>query len=293
MADPVKRWLLKVTLVVMVAAGLAAMPPGLALAATVAHIYELNGSLADSLGGPALVAAGGTLNATNYSFAANQGLSLLNGLANALGFGAEELMGNRAGTLHAAQASRFAREYLMGPAFGVFLSLITPVLIRYFWAAVVEHRSLLRFTMTVLQRPSSFLMQMNSGIEEPLPFVLGLTYLIFPLFAIHFMMKIRWKVVMDVLSTKVKKDSGPVCVRWEEKRLRGKNGREGDLVSRYSYFVNGHEYRVSRAAYEALVPQIHYNLYYMAMSKIVVSAEPVDLAARRVQAGIVGILVIR
>jgi hypothetical protein len=54
-----------------------------AYAASVAHIYELNGSLADSLGGPALSAAGGTLNATNYSFAANQGLSLQNGLTNA------------------------------------------------------------------------------------------------------------------------------------------------------------------------------------------------------------------
>jgi hypothetical protein len=52
-------------------------------AASVAHIYELNGSLADSLGGAALSAAGGTLNPTNYSFAANQGLSLQNGLTDA------------------------------------------------------------------------------------------------------------------------------------------------------------------------------------------------------------------
>lgn len=38
--------------------------------------YELNGSLADSLGGPSLIADGGTLGATRYSFGANQGLSL-------------------------------------------------------------------------------------------------------------------------------------------------------------------------------------------------------------------------
>ena len=44
--------------------------------AGIIHDYELNGSFADSLGGPALVPAGGTLNATNYSFAPNQGLSL-------------------------------------------------------------------------------------------------------------------------------------------------------------------------------------------------------------------------
>jgi hypothetical protein len=44
------------------------------------HDYELNGSLADALGGPSLVANGGTLNATNYSFDNNQGLSLSNAI---------------------------------------------------------------------------------------------------------------------------------------------------------------------------------------------------------------------
>src|SRR4051812_39658528 len=45
------------------------------------HQYQLNGSLADDFAGPSLVAAGGSLNATNYSFGANQGLSLSGGLA--------------------------------------------------------------------------------------------------------------------------------------------------------------------------------------------------------------------
>ena len=51
-----------------------------AATATAVHIYKLNGSFADELGGPALVPAGGTLNATNYSFEPNQGLALSNGL---------------------------------------------------------------------------------------------------------------------------------------------------------------------------------------------------------------------
>ena len=51
-------------------------------AATVTHIYDLNGSLADGLGGPALVSQGGTLNPTNYSFGPNQGLALNNGFVN-------------------------------------------------------------------------------------------------------------------------------------------------------------------------------------------------------------------
>lgn len=49
--------------------------------AALIHDYQLNGTLADALGGPALVAAGGTLGANNYSFAANQGLSLSNGVS--------------------------------------------------------------------------------------------------------------------------------------------------------------------------------------------------------------------
>ena len=53
--------------------------------AALIHDYQLNGTLADALGGPALVAAGGTLGANNYSFAANQGLSLSNGLPSSNG----------------------------------------------------------------------------------------------------------------------------------------------------------------------------------------------------------------
>ncbi len=46
------------------------------------HQYQLNGSFADDLAGPSLIAAGGTLNATSYSFGPGQGLSLSNGLTN-------------------------------------------------------------------------------------------------------------------------------------------------------------------------------------------------------------------
>jgi len=40
------------------------------------HLYNLNGSLSDALGGPALVANGGTLGPTSYSFGPNQGLTM-------------------------------------------------------------------------------------------------------------------------------------------------------------------------------------------------------------------------
>ena len=46
-----------------------------------AHAYEINGSLADALGGPSLVVGGGTLTATGYEFGPNQGLNLSNALA--------------------------------------------------------------------------------------------------------------------------------------------------------------------------------------------------------------------
>ena len=219
--------------------------------------------------------------------------NLLNGLAKALAFGAPELTDNRRGMVHGTQLSRLANEYLAAPVLGIVLSLFTPVLFRYVWAYTVEQRGLLKFTMTLLQHPSSFIMQMRFGIEEPFTVAIELGFLIFPLFTIHYLRKLPWPVVIDVLSKKVKKDSGPVCVRWDEKRLKGKKGREGDLVSRYSYFVNGHEYHVSRGAYEALVPQLEYNLYYLPSSRIIVSAEPLDLAVHKVQAGSVGLQVVK
>src|SRR5437879_3181591 len=45
------------------------------------HLYELSGSPADQLGGPALVADGGTFTGGGYVFSANQGLHLTGALA--------------------------------------------------------------------------------------------------------------------------------------------------------------------------------------------------------------------
>lgn len=60
----------------------AALLGGSALGAqTPTHAYSLNGTFADALGGPALAGFGGTLGANGYTFAANQGLSLSNALA--------------------------------------------------------------------------------------------------------------------------------------------------------------------------------------------------------------------
>jgi len=54
----------------------------LAPAPILTHAYELNGDLTDELGGPPLVASGGTLSASDYSFLPGQGLALSNGLVN-------------------------------------------------------------------------------------------------------------------------------------------------------------------------------------------------------------------
>ena len=57
------------------------MGPASSHAAVLVRDYELNGSFADALGGPAINPDGGTLNATNYSFGQNQGLNVLNAAA--------------------------------------------------------------------------------------------------------------------------------------------------------------------------------------------------------------------
>ena len=70
-----------------------------------------------------------------------------------------------------------------------------------------------------------------------------------------------------------------------EKRLRGKKGMEGDLVSRYDYIVNEKRFRVSRAAFEALAPSLEYNLYYLPNCKIIVSIEPLEAAEKNFDPG--------
>lgn len=40
------------------------------------HVYELNGTLSDSLGGPSLVSNGGSITGSGYIFGPNQGLDL-------------------------------------------------------------------------------------------------------------------------------------------------------------------------------------------------------------------------
>jgi hypothetical protein len=228
-----------------------------------------------------------------YIHARPRSEKLLNALAKALNFSAPELMENRRGVLHGNQLSRLAGEHIVMPMLGVLLSILTPLLFRYVWAAAVEDRSLLRFTASLLSHPSSFLNQMRFGIEEPFPLVIEFGYLIFPLVLIHYLFRIPWKIFFDLYRRKITMDSGHVSVRWDEKRLSRKDGREGDLISRYSYFVNGHEYRVSRAAYEALVPQLDYVLYYLPKSRVIVSAEPTDLTPFKIQPGMAGLQVVR
>ncbi len=70
-------------------AALAALPLAGALPAPLAaqapapaatHVYRVDGSLADELGGPSLVSLGGTVGPTSYTFNAGQGLTLTNAL---------------------------------------------------------------------------------------------------------------------------------------------------------------------------------------------------------------------
>jgi PEP-CTERM motif len=73
----------KTTLAIVLAAALGAVGQAQA-AAVLIHDYQLNGNLNDALGGPALVGLGGSLasNPGRYTFGANQGLRLTNGLNN-------------------------------------------------------------------------------------------------------------------------------------------------------------------------------------------------------------------
>lgn len=62
----------------LIPAALLALSASAAQATAPSHLYELNNSFADSLGGPALSDFGGSLGASSYSFAADQGLTVDN-----------------------------------------------------------------------------------------------------------------------------------------------------------------------------------------------------------------------
>ena len=62
---------MKFTNSIVLLAALAAVPVG-----AQTHVYSLQGTLADAMGGPSLVADGGSLGANGYSFGKNQGLTL-------------------------------------------------------------------------------------------------------------------------------------------------------------------------------------------------------------------------
>ena len=71
------------TAALALALSLAALPPSLAAQGTMprpTHAYRVDGSLADAFGGPSLVALGGTVGPTSYTFGAGQGLTLANAL---------------------------------------------------------------------------------------------------------------------------------------------------------------------------------------------------------------------
>ena len=129
---------------------------------------------------------------------------LLNALAKALNFGAPELLENRRGHLHPNQLSRLAGQHVAESVLGVALSVLAPLLFRFVWAGTVEHRSLLKFAVTVLSNPPSFLSQMRFGIEEPFPLVIELGYFVFPLVLIHYMMRMPYKIFYDLISKKVR-----------------------------------------------------------------------------------------
>ena len=206
--------------------------------------------------------------------------NLLLALGKALEFTAADLLENRKGKLHANQFTGLVTAHVLYPLGSILLCLMVPVILRLGWVIGVEERSLGRFILGLFSDPTTVLRQASGGVEEPIPVLFWVVVGIFPLVAIRSAMKMPWTVFFDLLSRKVQCESGQATNRWDEKRLKGVKGREGDLVSRYDYIINNKQFQVSRAAFEAMAPSLEYNLYYLPASKIVVSIEPKEAAGK-------------
>jgi hypothetical protein len=206
--------------------------------------------------------------------------NLLLALGKALEFSAADLLENRVGKLGQLQFSRLARGRVISSLVGVLISLVTPILLRIGWLLAVEERSIWRFFLGILSDPSTILRQSTGPIEEPIPYLFWLVLAIFPLITMNYLLRVPWQLFLDLVNRKVLCETGLTTHRWDERRTRSRKGREGDLISSYSYVVNGKRFRVNRAAFEALAPSLEYNLYYLPLSQIVVSMEPLEAAKK-------------
>jgi len=207
--------------------------------------------------------------------------SLLLALGKALDFSAADLLENRTGKLSANQYSRIAKATVAFPLLAAAMGVLTPVAFRIGWLLAVEERSLWRFLVGILSDPSTILRQSKGAIEEPIPFVFWLVLSLFPLITVHYILKVKWEIFFDLVGRKVLCEAGLASHRWDERRTRGKKGHEGDLVSSYRYVINDKKFPVNRAAFEAIAPSMEYNLYYLPISKTVVSLEPLEAAQKQ------------
>ena len=206
--------------------------------------------------------------------------NLLLALGKALEFTAADLLDNRHGKLHPKQFERLAKARVAYPFFGVILSILTPIILRIGWLLAVEDRSVFRFLMGVVADPATLLRQSSGAMEQPIPYLFWAVLAIFPLITMNYLLRIPWNVFIDLVNRKVQCEAGLTSHRWDERRMRSRKGREGDLISSYSYFLNNKKFSVNRAAFEALAPSLEYNLYYLPISKIVVSIEPKEAALK-------------
>jgi hypothetical protein len=207
--------------------------------------------------------------------------NLLLVLGKALDFSAADLLENRSERLSQNQFSRIARATVAFPLLGVVIGVVTPLLLRLGWLFAVEDRGLWRFVVGMFHDPLTFFRQATGPIEEPIPVLFWAVLAIFPFVIVHYLMKIKWDVFLDLANRKVLRESGLASHRWAERRIRSKQGREGDLVSSYCYVINNKQFPVNRAAFEAIAPSMEYNLYYLPLSKIVVSIEPLEAAQKQ------------
>lgn len=218
---------------------------------------------------------------------------LLANLSQGIEFNADELRANRQGLIHRNQLRRIIRSEIGMPIISIVLTLLIGLGFRLAWLFTVEKRSFWKFFINTVYNPGHFLNQVNAAIEEPLPVMVQIIILIFPFLVVRQAVRLPWKLMLDLFGGKVWKEAGPVSARWDEKRLKGRKGKEGDLVSSYAYTIKEKHFKVLRAGYEALVSTIEYNVYYLPRTKRVLSTEPCDIATFEVRNGPNGIQVVR
>lgn len=203
---------------------------------------------------------------------------ILKKLAEGNRFSHEDLVSNRAGRLSMGQLQIHLKETLTAPLLLLAAGVLVSFLTRVAFAAYVEKQNILTYTGTLLGQLLMFKLDKFREMYlttagEHLPLLTGLFVVAAPATAYKKLRYINIRLIIDVLVGRVKSVDGTPWATSEEKRAPG--GKKGEMIDIYYYVFKDFKIEVCRTGFKAFTDGVRCKAYYLPLSKMLVSIEPV------------------